>query len=238
MALKFCPNCGKKNVNNSNFCPDCGTKLNVEEAKRASKFIIHDGVLEKYEGEDAIVRVPDSVTIIGRNAFGGNLHLQEVILPSRLKRIEGSVFSYCYKLRSIRLPSSLEYIGKYAFAYCQDLEEIVIPGSVRVIDDEAFGQCAGLGLKKVVLSEGLVQIGREAFEKCLSLRSISLPRSLKQIGRWAFRDTNLKDIYYPGTKEEFKRITIDGSYGVPKLKDIFLPGDYATAHCSDGSFGT
>lgn len=28
--MKFCPNCGKENINNSKFCPECGEQLSGE----------------------------------------------------------------------------------------------------------------------------------------------------------------------------------------------------------------
>ena len=42
------------------------------------------------------------------------------------------------------------------------------------------------GVKEVVVPDGVVTIGDEAFKKCSSLQSISLPDSLTTIGEKAF----------------------------------------------------
>ena len=41
--------------------------------------------------------------------------LENVWLPSTLKRIEYSVFSDCRNLKNINLPETIEYIGKCCF---------------------------------------------------------------------------------------------------------------------------
>ena len=58
--------------------------------------------------------------------------MEEVVLPSTLRRIEYSAFLRCANLKHIRLPEELEKIGKYCFAE-SGIEEIAIPTSVTEI---------------------------------------------------------------------------------------------------------
>ena len=44
-----------------------------------------------------------------------NSALEDIFLPSTLKRIEYCVFKCCDNLRSISLPEKLEFIGKECF---------------------------------------------------------------------------------------------------------------------------
>lgn len=51
----------------------------------------------------------------------------------------------------------------------------------------------------------VVAIGKYAFEYTI-LKSIKMPRSIASIDECAFVDSDLTDIYYEGTEEEWKRI--------------------------------
>lgn len=61
-------------------------------------FVINDGVLKKYTGNDVDVVIPDGVTSIGDNAF-----------------------SHCSSLENIEIPNSVTSIGNSAFGDCLGL---------------------------------------------------------------------------------------------------------------------
>ena len=63
--------------------------------------------------------------------------VENVSLPSTLKRIEYSAFEGCKGLRNVSLPEGLEYIGKRCF-FRSGLEEVVLPSSVRDVCLRAF----------------------------------------------------------------------------------------------------
>ena len=119
--------------------------------------------------------------------------LEEVKLPSTLKRIEYDAFQRCEMLKTIRLPGELEYIGKWCFEE-SGLEELVIPGSVKEVGCRAFFQCAKL--KHVQLSDGLEILGRKQavseneYEGQVfagsSIESIAIPSTLKVIEACTF----------------------------------------------------
>ena len=56
------------------------------------------------------------------------------------------------------------------------------------------GNANGKGLKKVVLSNKIVAIGNNAFEKCYQLEDINFPSSIQEIGHTAFEATGLKSV--------------------------------------------
>ncbi len=86
--------------------------------------------------------LPSDTQIVEAQAFSGDASVTEVILPSRLRRIETQAFTGT-SLRAVTLPASLEYIaddafdpavafrvtsGSYAAQWAQDLEKTILDG--------------------------------------------------------------------------------------------------------------
>ena len=76
-------------------------------------------------------------------------------------------------------------------------------------------------VKRVVLGEGVVDIGDRAFDYCSSLTSIHIPESVTSIGDWTFVNCHsLKSIYIP---ESVTRIKGRAFYGCKSLTSIYIP---------------
>ncbi|MGN0797379.1 MAG: leucine-rich repeat domain-containing protein [Christensenellales bacterium] len=141
-------------------------------------FVIKDGVLTAYKGNDSVVVLPNSVKIIGEKAFYYNESISEV-----------------------ELGASVHTIMAKAFEGCKALNYFVAYEGLSSIGDDAFYNCASLA--EVVLEEGLTTIGRYAFAKCPNLYAIKLPKSVVKIGEKAFfLDSNLVG----KTKRKVKKI--------------------------------
>lgn len=87
-----------------------------------------------------------------------NSALENVVLPSTLKRIESWTFCGCENLKSVDLPDRLETICMCAFRG-SGLQKVVFPGSLRTLAQWAFMQCKSL--KTVLFNEGLEILGEE-----------------------------------------------------------------------------
>lgn len=96
-------------------------------------------------GEGLEVLGTDKCTKEGQSYIGvfSNSAVEDVRLPSTLKRIEYSAFRGCRHLKSIRLPDRLEKICNRCFEE-SGIEEIIFPASVKTIDAEAFHCCESL----------------------------------------------------------------------------------------------
>ncbi|NGM17547.1 leucine-rich repeat protein [Eggerthellaceae bacterium zg-893] len=202
MALKaaLCPSCGASieipSDTDKCFCAYCGNQIMTQAAiayakvqvdgvvqTRDADFVIRGGVLEKYNGSERVVHIPDGVVSIRGNAFAG-LAVEEVSLPSSLIEINEGAFRGCNMLKKIVVPNSVTRILDDAFRGCCLLKEIVLPDSVTHIGSRAFSSCSCL--EEIVIPDSVTYIGNEAFSSCSRLKEIVLPDSVTHIGSGAF----------------------------------------------------
>lgn len=157
----------------------------------------------------------------------------DIVIPQTYKDgkvlyIMRSAFKDCDNITSITVPDEFEWIGDAAFEGCTSLTSIKLPDTFPgFYTRSVFGKCSSL--TEVVFPENTKYIHDFAFEGCTSLKSITLPTSLTEISNVAFSGANeLKDVYYKGTKEQWKNVKIVNSY-----PDYQFTCDF-TVHCTDG----
>ena len=154
------------------------------------------------------IEIPNSVTSIGDWAFEWCSSLTSIEIPNSVTSIGDWAFEWCSSLTSIEIPNSVTSIGSWAFWGCSGLTSIEIPNSVTSIGDYAFRSCSSL--TSIEIPNSVTSIGSWAFWGCSSLTSIEIPNSVTSIGNGAFEDcSSLKDVYYTGTEEQWKKISID-----------------------------
>ena len=74
-------------------------------------------------------------------------------------------------------------------------------------------------IQSVVIEDGVTTIGQFAFASCGSLTSITIPASVTRIYSKAFYGTNLTDVYYMGTEEQWGELAAaTSSAGNDKIK--------------------
>ena len=144
------------------------------------------------------VVIPDSVTSIGRWAFGYCESLTSVTIPDSVTSIGSCAFYDCTGLTSITIPDSVTSIGNGAFGYCESLTSVTIPDSVTSIGDEAFNNCTRL--TSITVKEGNPKYSSDEYgvlfnkDKTLLIQypignkrtSYTIPDSVTSIGDWAF----------------------------------------------------
>jgi hypothetical protein len=165
------------------------------------------------------VRLPESLTDIGKCAFWYCWHLTDIHIPLNVKSIGDGAFSSCQNLVSVRLPEGLTDIGKGAFYGCGFLKEINIPAGIKSIGDRTFLECRNL--VSVRLPEGLTDIGKDAFHGCSSLTGINIPRNVKSISDYTFEGCEkLASVRLP---EGLTGIGTKAFYGCGSLTDLNIP---------------
>ncbi len=137
-----------------------------------------------YFGNAETVIVPDTIKIIGYEAFDGRETIREIVLPESVTKIGQSAFEGCENLQKINIPRRVKTIGKSAFSSCKALQEIVIPQSVTTIGEYAFYGCSSL--KGITVPDSVKNISNSVFDDCHTLEKITLPDTIRRIGDFAF----------------------------------------------------
>ena len=168
------------------------------------------------------ITIPNSVTSIGVSAFFGCIGLTSINVASgnnyysdnngvlfNKKKTELIKYPEGKSQTSYTIPNSVTSIGCAAFEGCTGLTSITIPNSVTSIGDGAFRGCSSL--TSITIPNSVTSIENSAFYNCTGLTSITIPNSVTSIGYGAFLYcTGLKDVYYTGSKDDWKAIS-DGS---------------------------
>ena len=176
------------------------------------------------------ITIPDSVTQIDAYTFENCTGLKNITISKNLKTIGICLFQGCSSLESVTIPDGVTGISMNAFSNCRSLKSVTIPDSVTSIGMNAFTSCVGLtevslskGIKKisweafsdcrnltdVTIPEGVTWIDFGAFSGCSGLESVTIPNSVTKIEKSAFsRCTGIKDVFYYGTEDEWKAISI------------------------------
>lgn len=184
-----CPNCGGHLTIDSShdaaLCEHCGTPFVVKDAivqnyiqnvtninadtvniYTQKDFVIRAGVLEKYNGESPNVVIPDTVKIIGEEAFRGT-GIEHVVIPESVHTISDYAFCECMCLKELTIPKSVTLIGYGAFWNCDELEEFTdLTGKFDFYDNhDKFGGWKMFQKKQQERTEKQKEQEREQREK-------------------------------------------------------------------------
>ena len=197
---------------------------------------------------DTTVKLPETVTTIGENAFRG-AGIRSIELPSGLETIGIGAFSDCVYLTEITLPESVKEIGSFAFSisnstlsdlvsqyqnkddtyeYISGLIHIDLPKTIEKMGSYVFMN--DYELTGVVLPENLEKIPVGTFYNCTNLRDVTIPEACREIGAYAFYkclyagvntslDENGEEIYdFSGI--DLKNVEKIGSYAFYKTENL------------------
>ena len=186
---------------NSNYSSENGVLFN----KNKSTLIQYPTGNQRME-----YAIPKSVTTIGEYAFSECRSLTSVTIGNSVRTIDKCAFYICSSLTSVTIPNSVTTIWMNAFSACRSLTSVTIGNGVTIIGEHAFSECGSL--TSVTIGNSVKTIDDGAFSKCKSLTSVTIPNSVKTIGFCAFAYcSSLKDVYYSGSEEQWKKISIDSS---------------------------
>ena len=141
------------------------------------------------------ITLPETVTNMGNELFGGCQNLTKAVLPAAITKIPSRCFNNCRVFTTLEA-SGVTEIGEEAFRGT-GLTEFVVSDSITSIGKLAFAYCTKL--KNITISSAVVAIKESTFDGCTSLESIELPKKVKEIGEYAFRNcSSLKTVKING----------------------------------------
>ncbi len=121
-------------------------------------FVVQNGVLLKYTGEDTDVLIPENVECIGKEAFYFRAGVKTVVIPDGVTSVSERAFYDCIELTSVKIAGSVISIGDEAFASCHYLKNVELKEGLKIIGKEAFNWT---GLKEIILPNSVVEIGKD-----------------------------------------------------------------------------
>jgi len=145
-----------------------------------NRFLIDNGVLKDVQVESAVVRIPETVTEIKRQAFldAKLLGRMEILfIPSSVRKIERLSFAGMANLKQVEVQAGIATLEQGMFRNCMDLEFIYLPDTLRSIESRAFENC--LKLRGVDLPRVWVKIAEDAFVNCINLRDSRIEKAVE-----------------------------------------------------------
>lgn len=176
------------------------------------------------------IKMPDTVTTLGNNAFSYCINLTDVTLSKNIKVIPNNAFSFCTRLESITIPEGVEDIDISAFQSCYHLASVSFPDSLNTVGEYAFAYTA---IKNLTLPEGLEEIRSQAFFMCEKMESAIIPSTVKTIGKWAFGSCfSLTDLIICDGVEKIEAYAFDSSpIAVVEIpSSVYEIGEYALGY--------
>lgn len=185
------------------------------------------------------VRIPNSVTAICINAFGGCRELKTVYIPASVEILDAApvhpwvdnegLFNGCDSLSKIVVDKNNKYydsrndcngvVQSSTNKLLAGCRTTIIPSDVSSVGMAAFSGCKGL--TNMTIPSGIQIIGSNAFSGCIDLTSITIPSSVKGMGVGAFKDCkSLKSI---NIQDGIRKINKKAFSGCIALDSIKIP---------------
>ena len=146
-----------------------------------NRFLITDGVLKDVQVENKVVRIPEKVKEIRRQAFlDARLlgKMEILIVPATVQKIERLTFAGMTHLKLAELNAQIATVEEGMFRNCMELEAVVLSNTIRKIESRAFENC--LQLVKVELPRSWVQIAEDAFLNCVKLKDRRIEKGIEE----------------------------------------------------------
>lgn len=173
--------------------------------------------------------LPETIEIIGSNAFNGCSELTDITIPLSITQIDKYAFNGCVGLKSLYISNSLTTIGEKVFSGCNDLVILGIANSpihqyaissgiifatgktdeyyyyvdenkvITLVKYIGSTQVKTISLPSAIGIYKVTTIGDNLLREYSELAAINIPDSIDIIGAYAFYNCTNADISYSGT---------------------------------------
>ncbi|OSA71319.1 cell surface protein [Clostridium botulinum] len=201
---------------------ESGEKINeIADKAFCSEFEIKGDSNESFKDKDKAkqdpkiginsVIIPDTVKIIGKEAFRNNC-LTDINIPKSVTTIKDLAFNN-NKLKTLSMPDSVTELGNGAFTL-NDIEDLKFSKELKTIP-AAFGYN---NLVSVTIPEGVTRIEDMAFSDN-KLAQVTLPTTLEYLS--GFNNNNLKSINIPTSVTELGK----KAFARNEISSVKIPGN-------------
>lgn len=177
------------------------------------------------------VKLSDIVVTLTQDAFAGCTMLETFTVPQNSALLNINISAIDDTAWYNRTPAGNEdyiliYMGSILLAYRQKVGisgnylSVSVPAHIKYIADGAFKIAGGAFIGELLFTEGLLEIGANAFENLINLESLVLPDSLTKIGNAAFKGcSSLKNVEFGSGLSE---IGANAFTGCQNLKTMYV----------------
>lgn len=164
------------------------------------------------------LKLPSKLEIIDGNAFQ-YMGLTTIEIPAKVKSIGSQAFIWCNDLKKITVNKNNKYFkAKDGALYDKSVKTLVawpgakefknLPKTVKNIGDGSINTQERIDGFEI--PNGVVKLGSSVINKSGKLSNIVVPSSVKSVDRYTFSSYGLKDIWFRGSEQEWKAISIAG----------------------------
>jgi len=221
MAMMTCPECKNPVSSQAERCSCCSFPIK----KKLKDFIVENGILKKYIGEDEEVFVFDNAKKIGEKAFcddnynGDYDNITRIILPDSIISIDDQAFG-CPSLVEMVIPNSVKTFGDYVFDGCESLKHLTIPSSLFMKNNLSL--CSGMtSLDNIKIAKNSGEIRRLLLSDCPQLKELIIPNDIFYIDTLIIeRNDSFTRLLIPETAIKLDALILINN---PQLTQLHLP---------------
>ena len=157
--------------------------------------ILGFGAFENSKLSEILVENGSALVTMGYRVFYNAQNLTAFEIPEGVVSIDYYAFAECDHLETVTFAEGNKLSGIYegAFFGCRNLKNILLPDTVAEISEFAFYGCEQLDILPLGSTSEVIGIYDNAFAYT-SISDMILPKGLLDIGKYAFRNTQVQNL--------------------------------------------